>query len=527
VTRLAAAPGRSTVAAALLAAASMLLAACPGDSPRPHASPGASSPIPTTPPQGEIRVAWPHEPATLNPLGRGGEAPSARALVRSLWPPLFTSDGQPWLVDRVVSEEPRSVRFTLRDDAVWSDGVPIKASDVAFTWKTITDPNAPIVTRSGYDAISSVEAEGPKIARLTFSRDVPAWRDLFSAGLGVLPEHALSGRDLAAALRSDWPVSGGPFVLARYTRGLEMVLEATPMPWRVRARAKTIRVMFVPDSTTAIQMLRAGRVDVLGPYSSPDFARRAGEEEGAAVSTDVGGVWTGLVFNAKASITSDQRVRRAAAHAIDVDAIAAGLVRQEGERLSRPFAYPQIDHAGITHDPAQAARLLDEAGFTGRRGGVRTKGSTELEISIASTGSDDLTQRVVRAVFAHLKAAGFAVNLVSLEDEALWRDWLPSTRFQAAIVTFADPPGGALRDRYHSGQVMPAGVNIARIADPALDATVEAGDAPSAATELDRLAVVIPLWRASVPAVARRGVGGVRAVASADGMLAVAHDWSL
>jgi len=524
----AAARRRIRVAGAL-AAAALLLTACPAGEPKRPAGSPTATPLPTTPPEGEIRLAWPHEPATLNPFVRGGESPSARALLRPLWPPLFAAgpggEATPWLVDRVLSEEPLSVRVALRADAVWSDGEPIKASDVVFTWKTIVDPASKAIAPAGYDAIASVTAESQTIVAITFKHAVPAWTDLFSAGLGVLPEHALAGKGIGEI--GAWPVSGGPFVLERYTRGLEMVLRATPQPWRVRARVRTIRVMFVPDSTTAIQLLRAGRVDVLGPYSSPDFSRRLTAEDGVAVSTDTGAVWTGLVLNTASSILSDARVRQAAAFAVDRAAIVEGLVRGEGGGLGRPFVYPEAGSEGVPYDPQRAAQLLAEAGFAERRGGTRAKGGTPLEISIALSGGDDLAQRVVRAVFAHLNAAGFAVNLVSLEDEALWRDWLPSSRFQAALVTFADPPGGALRDRYHSAEVMPGGLNVPRVGDPALDAGIEAGDAARVAAELERLAPVVPLWRASVPAAARGGVQGVRAVASADGMLVLAHDWAI
>lgn len=513
--------------ASVLVSLALALTACPSDGPTPASSPTASAPLPTTPPEGELRLAWPHEPATLNPFAPGGESPSARALIRPLWPPLFmassgAADPQPWLAERVVSEDPRGVRVALREDAVWSDGVPVKASDVVFTWKAIAATPAAAARAGGdFDAIESVTAESATLVRIAFTRDVPAWRDLFGAGMGVLPEHALSGKDLTSAA-GQWAVSGGPFVLSRYTRGLEMVLEATPKPWRVRARVQTIRVMFVPDSTTALQMLRAGRVDALGPYASPDFSRRAARD--GTVSVDIGGVWTGLVFNAEASIAGDTRIRLAAAHAIDRAAIAEGLVRGEGKMLEHPFAYPDVAAAGIAYDPQRAAQLLGEAGFTGRRNGTRTKGATQLEISIASTGHDDLTQRVVRAVFAQLRAAGFAVNLVFLEDEQLWRDWLPSSRFQAAVVTMVDPPGGDLRARYHSAGIH----NIARLADPGLDAAIEQGDPATIAARLAAVAPVVPLWRNQAVAVAAKDrVAGLEAVATADGMLARAHTWTV
>lgn len=528
--RRAAAVRRRAVTVAFCAALALFTAACPSSERAPR--PGATltgTPQPTRAPHGEIRVAWPSEPATLNPFLRGGESIATRSLIRPLMPALFvTGPGnatQPSLIDRIVSETPREVRFTLRSDAVWSDGRPITAADLRFTWKMIMDPRTPIVSRDGYDAIAGIASDQANAVRITFTRDMPRWRDLFSAGLGVLPEHALAGKDFTTQLRDTWPVSGGPFVLERYTRGLEIVLAATPKPWGARAAAERIRISFVPDSTTALQLFQRGSVDVVGPYASPDFARRLAAA-GATVTTDLGAAWTGLVLNTKAGVLADARVRNAIAKAVDVADLVAGLVRDEGTRAPHPFVFPPlIDHAAAAADRAAAGRLLDQAGFTGRRAGTRTKGSTELEISIATVGYDDLTQRVVRGVYGHLRAVGFAVNLVALEDEQLWRDWLPSARMQAAVVTVADPPGGALRARYHSTQAMPAGINIARIADPALDEALDAGDPGRSAVRLAELAVVVPLWRANIPAGARKGIDGVKATGSADGFFADAASW--
>lgn len=523
----------------------LLATACPGDGPGPTPTGIASPSVSDLPaPGGEIRVAYPYEPPTLNPFLRTGDAPAVRELVRPLLPPLYLlADGdakpQPWLADEVLEDSPGRVRLRLRDDAVWSDGRPITAADVLFTWRTIMDRRWPVASRVPYDALRDVVAESSTVVRFEFARPVGEWRDLFSAGLGVLPRHALEGKDFAKALKDSWPVSGGPYVLVRYTRGLEMVFEATPHPWRVRAKIQRIRVQFVPDSTTALQLAAAGKVDVVGPYSAGDFSRRLGETAGFNAAVDAGRVWSGLVIDTGAGVLADARVRRALALSVDRDAILTGLVRGEGEPLHRPFLDPPAAAATVgAADPAAAARLLDEAGFTARRAGVRRKGATELSVSIVFVESDDLAYRITRAVYGHLRAAGFAVDLVSVEYEALWRDFLPAARLEVALVTFADPPGGILRARYRSGQSPPAGVNYARIADPGLDAAVDAADPGADATAdaaeagrvVEALAAampVVPLYRAKVAAGASRRVSGVRPNASADGFLAQAHEWRL
>jgi peptide/nickel transport system substrate-binding protein len=519
-------------AAALLACA-LALAGCPSS----RSGGGAPSPSPSPADRGgEIRVAYPWVPATLNPFLRGGDAPGVRELVRPLLPALYRlgpgSARVPWLLDHEpapadVGGTPFSVRLRLRADASWSDGMPITAADLRFTWRTVMDPRWPIASRDGYDRLTDVVVESPTVARLVFSTPFARWRDLFSAGLGVLPEHALAGKDFSRELARSWPVSGGPFVLASYTPGLEMVFARSPHPWGGAPLLDRLRVLFVPDPTTALQLYRRGEVDVLGPYSAPDFARRA-TEAGATVSRDLGSSWVGLVLGTKAGPLASVEVRRALARAIDRAGIVEGLVRDEGEIHEDAFVAEggAGSFSGLTHDPGAADRILDQAGFRRTGGGARHKGGADLAFSIASVVSDDLADRILRAVHTELRARGFEPNLVALDSDELWPDWLLSSRLQAALVRFADPPGGSARAHYHTS----GGWNYSSVSDAVLDRALDGADADAKGLvqvggRVAELLPVLPLYRPRVTAAAGDAVHGVEANASADGMFVSAHRW--
>ena len=92
-----------------------------------------------------------------------------------------------------IGGSPWSVRLQLRDDAKWSDGQAITASDIRFTWQAVMKSPG-IASRDGYDRIADVVGESPSVVRLVFKAPFARWRDLFSAGLGVLPSHALGLR---------------------------------------------------------------------------------------------------------------------------------------------------------------------------------------------------------------------------------------------------------------------------------------------------------------------------------------------
>ncbi len=535
---------RFVARAAAVAAVATLLVACPsgpGGGGGGNGNGGGPKPVRG----GELVVAYPHEPATLNPFVTGGDASATRDLVRPLMPALYrlgpSGAREPWLLASEPAGEniggtPWSVRLTLRDDAVWSDGVPITADDLRFTWQAVMKSPG-IASRDGYDRLTDVVVEGPKKARLVFREPFARWRDLFSAGLGVLPAHALGATDMSSALASAWPVSGGPFVLASRTAGLEIVLERNPWAWGEDVpMLDRIRIEFVPDVVTALQLYARGEVDVLGPYPAVELARRAAAAlPGSAVTNDRGATWVGLFLNVKTRELSDVRVRRALALLLDREIIVEGLVREQGGPLDSPsagdVARTDGSFARYAFDPTEAERLLDAAGWKrSSSGGTRRKGSRELSVTLAATESDELSQRVVRALNAQASSVGVDLNLVSIDFDQLNRDWLPGSRFEAALLTLRDPPGGGVRARFGLG----GSSNVSRLSDKALVAALDAADptlddgAPAVdvpSLRVASLVPVIPLFVLEVVLASRPGVHGVRASASADGFLWNAASW--
>jgi peptide/nickel transport system substrate-binding protein len=473
---------------------------------------------------------------------RGGEAPATRELVRPLLPAFWRlgSNGvfEPWLAvaDPEMLPTPPGMRVRLRPEAVWSDGAPITAADVRFTWRTIMDGRWPIASRDGYDRIRDVIVEDPKTVRVIFDAPFARWRELFAAGLGVLPEHKLRGADFGKALARSWPVSGGPFVLASYTPGFEAVYKRTPKPWGAlfEPLLDSIRVQIVPDSDTAFQLYRRGSVDVLGPYMAPDYARRAALLPNALTSRDEGSVWVGLVLNTKTAPLADARTRLALVRALDRDGIVDGLVRDEGTALEDPFVVAEQPSAfaPLTGSSDDADRLLAAAGFTGTGETTRRKGTTELKITLASVSADGLAARALRVIHSQAGGVGIEISLIDLGAEQLWGEWIRSSRFQAALVRFVDPPGGGARGRYTGAHVLPKGSNYSRLADATLDAALADADRgvdgalSRAATRLTEVVPAIPLWRVRVTLVARQGVNGIKAAATSDGLLWNCQDWS-
>ena len=510
-------------AAALLVLA-LVASACPSHKP---SQPVPSSTAPREP-SGTLTIAYPAEPATLNPFVPAGDTPATRDLARMLMPGLFkiTPDGTrtPWLLDAEPTESngpPFNITVTLRSNAVWSDGTPITVDDLRFTWQHAARNQ---ISRAGYDQIARIVTLAPKRARIEFRTPFRRWRDLFSAGLGVLPAHALATAPRLASLSSGWPVSGGPFVLKTWHRGLDMIFEPNLHAWGGTPLLKQLRVVFVPDALGALQLFKSGQIDALGPYEAPDWTARVG----SGVSTDSGQTWMGVVLNTRSRVLADSKVRQAFADSIDRTRLVRGLVQREGGSLDAIL--PGTTHAFARYpDLGRARTTLSADGWTGS--GIRTRRGTKLSFTIAVADSDGLGQVLARAITYQAARAGIDVQSVSLPVDEIMSKWLPGPRFDAAIVEWRDPPEGAARARFAGGGKL---LNVARLADATLNRDLAAEDAsqtvaakePSQA-RIAALVPVLPLATLVVSLVSSARAHGLQANAEADGPFWNADQWSV
>lgn len=427
------------------------------------------------PPEGEIAIAYPEEPATLNPYSFEGDTGATRDLLRPVLPTLLALgpdlEYRPSLAVRVpsgrdITFDPFTVSFRLDDAAVWSDGVPVTAEDIRFTWEVVrASPN-----QKGYDRIRDVEVIEPTTARLIFDSPYPAWRDLFSAGDFLLPKHALEGKDLGAELARGVPVGSGPFSIVQWTPGLEIVYEPNSNWWGSGPRIARVRVLFVPGILTALQLLEARRVDAVVATSQINLTRRFERLEDVEVASRFGSAWWELAFNHQKPHASDRLWRRAVATGFDRAGIVEALIREEGRELQH--LSPGRDLAGsfaaFTFDREASRSALRQAGYSQRAAGSFTKQGTERPgISVAA--ENEIATLVQRSIQAGLRETGIEVEVRNPRFETFWSEWRRDGRFDLALWERRSTPYAPYLPFYHSARLPPSGINYYRLASSAVD----------------------------------------------------------
>lgn len=359
-------------------------------------------------------------PAVLNPLSADSSLATeriAQMVLRGAYTVLPDFTYEPDLIagEATVTRDPFTVTYRLRADAVWSDGRPVSARDLIFTWRTVVDPDFRALSTAGYELIESASVEGDDTVTFRFAEPYAAYRDLFAT---VLPRHHLEGMDISTIFTDSMPVGSGPFVIEEWDGGATLSLSANAHFPGGGPALDQLSVRFVEDVASQLQLLRSGEIDVLAAEPSPDLVRGLETLESVHWDHRPGAAWEHLAFNVSDPLLARPLVRRAIAHAVDRTAVATTVLGD----LAAPspvlqsvfFLSGQPGYASqfsvYDYDPARAMRLLDKAGCPVTQDTFRACDGDPLTLRYATVAGYDAREATLELVQAQLKEVGIVVR---------------------------------------------------------------------------------------------------------------------
>ncbi|WP_320784922.1 ABC transporter substrate-binding protein [Streptomyces sp. CRN 30] len=272
--------------------------------------------------------------------------------------------------------------YTIRSDATWSDGRKVTAEDVAWTFgKMMSDEKAATALGSYVGNFRRVTAPSP--TELVIELEKPQ-ATMTALDVPIVPKHVWEKVGDFSKFNNDkdFPVVGnGPFVLTDYKPDSYVRLEANDKFWRGAPNFDELVFKYYKDGDAAVAALQKGEVDFVGNLTPAQAEALQGQED-VKVNDAPGRRFLALAVNPGARARNgerfgdghesllDQRVRQALFLGIDrktlVDRVYQGhAVEGEGyipPRFSTYYWKPSPDQE-LTHDPAEANRLLDEAGY--------------------------------------------------------------------------------------------------------------------------------------------------------------------
>lgn len=422
---------------------------------------------------GSVIVGHEHEPTVLNPLLVEGNSRSTVMATRPvlLGAYLITPDFQyvPELLDGEAEtaggtgDDPFTVTWRIRDDAAWSDGVPVSAEDFAFTYRTMLndDWDIEVLQRSGFDQITATEVLDDKTWRATFAGTFASYRGMFET---VLPAHVLEGEDFNEVWNDGIidPATGeaignGPFVYGEWERGVQLTLVRNEGFWGQPAHLDTISFCYGP-APTMLDQLSAGELNLYLPQQArPEIHERLRAMAHTTVQVSAGPVWEHLEFNFANALLAEPHVREAIARGIDREAIVDALLgdlHPDATVLQDPlYLQNQEEHDAAfgqyAHDPEAAIRALEDNGCTRKDdGSVFTCNGRQLSFRYLSTAGDDRREKLFEMVRASLREVGIAVVPDFHPAAEVLRKHLPSGDFDIANFAWVGSP-----DPLRAGQI--------------------------------------------------------------------------
>lgn len=313
----------------------------------------------------------------------------------------------------------------------WSDGAPITARDVVFTYELLGEmDDMPMSIAAA--RIDSVVATDDSTVVFHFEAAYPGM--LYDTGVGILPEHVFGGwsRDamsqagLTAGEGSEGPVVSGPFTIRSWGPGDQVNLVPNERS-AVRPRLSRLILRVEPDPVTRLSALRAGELDLVQVESYREAARLVANGEVAVLRVPQRG-YDYLSWNPDAHpALDDVTVRQALSLAIDRDLVLAALDMTEfADKAYGPYGSIFRDLApppppGGDHDPDRARELLAEAGWVDTDGdGVRERDGTTLALELRVPAEHERRLDAAQIIQAQLIDVGVRIEIVSQEFNSLF-----------------------------------------------------------------------------------------------------------
>ncbi|MBP2680234.1 MAG: ABC-type transport system, periplasmic component [Candidatus Krumholzibacteriota bacterium] len=443
---------------------------------------GKKDPAPA--PGGTVVVGLLGDPKSLNPLVAASI--ESRNVIELLFLKLLEEQGdfvsfQPKLAKGwQFGADSLTVTFALRDDVAWSDGKPVTAHDVLYTWELQVDTLVAWPNRSVKERIAGVEVIDEYTVRFRFTGRYPY--QLMDANDGViLPKHVLEKvpraeiRDCAFGRN---PVGNGPYRLSRWEPEQFVELERNPEYYE-RGLPRLDRVVFriVPDMTALVTQLESGEIDCLESLSLEAAAEIRADHPEIRIYTYPSRQQLFIAWNLRKPLFSSPDVRRALAMAVNteemIQTLWGGMARVSNGPMHPVLWAHDPAIPAIPFDPGEAQALLAANGWADHDGdGVLDNGGMRLEFEMIANQGNRLRADVMTMIQEYLRRIGVRVVVRTFE----WNTFVEKITtgdFASCVFGWKAATKADLTDLWRSTSAPPAGFNVPRYANAEVDSLID------------------------------------------------------
>lgn len=322
------------------------------------------------------------------------------------------------------SEDGLTWTFTIRDDVKFTNGEPLRASDVAFTINGIANSDSSEADLSMVDT-----AEAPDDTTVLIHLNKPFNALLYTlAVVGIVPESAHD------ADYGTHPIGSGRYMLEQWDQGQQVILVANPDYYGEAPKIQRLVVLFMEEDAS-LAAAAAGQVDIAYTSATLADAVPAGYEllncasvdsRGISLSTQPAGsepiVEGEVTYEVGNDVTCDVAVRRAINYGVDRDQLIANVLNGYGTPAysvsdGMPWA---TDAMKCSTNVEEAKRILDEAGWVPGEDGIRVKDGVRASIPLWYMAGDSVRQGIAEEFTNQMAPLGIEVNVAGASFDDIY-----------------------------------------------------------------------------------------------------------
>lgn len=322
------------------------------------------------------------------------------------------------------SEDGLTWTFAIRDDVKFTNGEPLRASDVAFTINGIVNSDSSEADLSMVDT-----AEAPDDTTVLIHLNKPFNALLYTlAVVGIVPESAHD------ADYGTHPIGSGRYMLEQWDRGQQVILAANPDYYGEAPKIQRLVVLFMEEDAS-LAAASAGQVDIAYTSATLADAVPAGYEllncasvdsRGISLSTQPAGsepiVEGDVTYEVGNDVTCDVAVRQAINYGVDRDQLIANVLNGYGTPAysvsdGMPWA---TDAMKCSTNVEEAKRILDEAGWVPGEDGIRVKGGVRASIPLWYMAGDSVRQGIAEEFTNQMAPLGIEVNVTGASFDDIY-----------------------------------------------------------------------------------------------------------
>ncbi|WP_409344468.1 peptide-binding protein [Paenibacillus sp. MBLB4367] len=432
----------TTVALAAVMSTSLFLSAC-GSSSSDNKTDASASPSASTAPKGEkvdggeITTAYLGDPQGF--IRFWATTVTSTEVIDLVFSSLYDfNEKQDIVPDLAVgqptfSEDKLSMTVKIRTDAKFSDGKPVTADDVVFTYNIPLNPDYKGPRKGTFEKVTKVEKVDDSTVKFSFKEPHAGYIDMMI--YNILPQHLLKDVAVKDMDKSEFfkkPIGSGPYKLDEWKQGQYLKFSRVDSYFGGKPAIEKVNAKIVADANAMMAQLQTGEINVVSvpadqlaaieqfTKTSPDKIQL---QKGIKAST-----YSFVAWNLNNPLFQDKKVRQALSTAIDRQGIIDGVAEGQGVIVNSqtpPTYWNYTDSVPkFNYDIEKAKKLFAEAGWKDTDGdGILDKDGKKFEFEMQNIQGNKVREKAMTVIQQQLKKVGVVVNTRLFEASAFSKNF--------------------------------------------------------------------------------------------------------